>query len=179
MTSWRLYQVFSLQLLFRRHLLRAFFLPGLGIFWLFIGSIWYKDLRIILGATMQASRRAFNPTSLPGLRAPRTQRRDFNNTGQIPRPGLRGTRNGGTIIGRWRGVRRESTETGEDKTGHISASSNEGILFFDSESKCDGTRPRISEPTLFHRSVSSEAQLGSAITMARRSKSARPPKAIQ
>jgi hypothetical protein len=33
-----------------------------------------------------------------------------------------------------RGIRRESTETGEDKTGHISASSNEGILFFDSES---------------------------------------------
>lgn len=34
---------------------------------------------------------------------------------------------------RWRGVRRESTETGEDRTGHIAAKANEGILFFDSK----------------------------------------------
>ena len=35
-------------------------------------------------------------------------------------------------MGRWRSVRKESTETGEDSTGHITAHPNEGILFFDS-----------------------------------------------
>jgi len=39
-----------------------------------------------------------------------------------------------TVLGRPRGVRGESTESGEDSSGHISASPNEGILFIDSES---------------------------------------------
>jgi hypothetical protein len=30
-------------------------------------------------------------------------------------------------------VRGESTATGEDRSGHIAAQANEGILFFDSE----------------------------------------------
>ena len=115
------------------------FAPLIGIFWIFSGSIWYEVLHIILGATMQTSRRVFfNPTSLPGLRAPRAQRRDFYNARLGLRPGLRDSRHNGSAVGRWKGVRRESTETGEDKTGHISASSNEGILFFDSESRRTG-----------------------------------------
>lgn len=82
---------------------------------------------------MQASRRVFfNPTSLPSLRTPRAQRRDLYDTRQTTGGGLGGWRNDRARLGR--GIRRESTETGEDKTGHISASPNEGILFFDSKS---------------------------------------------
>ncbi|KAE8451488.1 hypothetical protein EG329_003561 [Mollisiaceae sp. DMI_Dod_QoI] len=74
---------------------------------------------------MQTSRRIFfNPTSLPGLRT-KPPRRDFYNSGNIPRPKLGLRRNV------WRGIRRESTETGEDQSGHIAAGFNEGILFFD------------------------------------------------
>lgn len=76
---------------------------------------------------MQASRRVyFNPTSIPSLRT-QAPTRDFYNAARIPRVGLRS--NAGT----WRSIRRESTETGEDQTGHISATPNEAILFFDSE----------------------------------------------
>jgi hypothetical protein len=76
-----------------------------------------------------ASRRVFNPTSIPGLRTiPR--RNIYNGTSRVS---LGGLRKGNTRLGTWRGVRKESTETGEDKTGHISASANEGILFFDSK----------------------------------------------
>ncbi|TVY81632.1 Mitochondrial escape protein [Lachnellula suecica] len=78
---------------------------------------------------MQATRRVFfNPTSVPSLRTRRPQTRDFYNAGHLARVGLRGN---GVRASRWRGVRRESTETGEDSTGHITAHSNEGILFFD------------------------------------------------
>jgi hypothetical protein len=82
---------------------------------------------------MQPSRRVlFNPTSLPVLRtrAPRPQRREFYNG--TSRVGIGGLGNNARL-GRWKSVRKESTETGEDKTGHISASANEGILFFDSK----------------------------------------------
>jgi hypothetical protein len=75
---------------------------------------------------MQTSRRVyFNPTSIPSVRTPRYSRRDFYNAGKIPRNGWRS--NAG------RGIRKESTDTGEDRTGHIRATSNEAILFFDSE----------------------------------------------
>ncbi|CZR56999.1 related to mitochondrial rRNA processing protein PRP12 [Phialocephala subalpina] len=74
---------------------------------------------------MQTSRRIFfNPTSLPGLRT-KPPRRDFYNGGITPRP-MVGLRNG-----MWRGIRKESTETGEDQSGHITAGLNEGILFID------------------------------------------------
>lgn len=81
---------------------------------------------------MQPSRRValFNPTSLPSLRRPRPQRRNFHNGSS--RVGIGGLGNNARA-GRWRAIRKESTETGEDKTGHISASANEGILFFDSK----------------------------------------------
>jgi len=38
---------------------------------------------------------------------------------------------------RLKGIRRESTQAGEDKTGHIAAKQNEAILFFDSEFSYD------------------------------------------
>jgi hypothetical protein len=61
---------------------------------------------------MQTSRRAsFNPTSIPRLRTPSAPRRDFYNAGRIPRNGWKGDCG--------RGIRRESTETGENRTGHI------------------------------------------------------------
>ncbi|RDW85852.1 hypothetical protein BP5796_04177 [Coleophoma crateriformis] len=78
---------------------------------------------------MQSARRvhrAFNPTSLPGLRAPRIHTREFYNAGKLPRAGQQLKTNGAL-----KGLRRESTQTGEDQTGHISESSNEAILFFD------------------------------------------------
>lgn len=78
---------------------------------------------------MQTSRSVFNPTSIPSLRAPR---RGFHNAGTTSRAGIRGLGKGNGA--RWRGIRKESTDTGEDKTGHISAHANEGILFFDSKS---------------------------------------------
>lgn len=75
---------------------------------------------------MQTSRRIyFNPTSIPSLRTPRCSRRDFYNAGEVTRSGWRNNAR--------RGIRMESTETGENQTGHISATSNEAILFFDSE----------------------------------------------
>jgi hypothetical protein len=75
-----------------------------------------------------SARAIFNPTSIPGLR-PRL-RRDYYNYGLLrPRVGF-GRRE--TV---WRGIRRESTETGEDQTGHISRGGNEAILFFDSRSQ--------------------------------------------
>jgi len=75
---------------------------------------------------MQSSRRVlFNPTSLPGWR--RTPR-DFHKYGYRQAAGLRF---GAQDIGRRSGIRRITTETGEDKTGHISAKNNEGILFID------------------------------------------------
>ncbi|KAK0125310.1 mitochondrial escape protein 2 [Cadophora gregata] len=75
---------------------------------------------------MQSSRRIFfSPTSRPGLRPRRAIKRDFYNAGYSPRLCLR------KDVGAWQGIRRESTETGEDQTGHITARSNEGILWFD------------------------------------------------
>jgi hypothetical protein len=77
---------------------------------------------------MQTSRRIyFNPTSIYSLRTTRCSRRDFFNGGEV-----RPTRSGWRSNAR-RGIRMESTETGENQTGHISATSNEAILFFDSE----------------------------------------------
>jgi hypothetical protein len=58
---------------------------------------------------------------------PKAPRRDFYSAKKIPRVGIR---NDG---GKWRGIRPQSTETGENQTGHISATTNEAILFFDSE----------------------------------------------
>lgn len=78
---------------------------------------------------MQSARRvnrAFNPTSLPGLRAPRIHTRDLYSSGKLPRTGQQLK-----VDGALKGLRRESTQTGEDQTGHIAASSNEAILFFD------------------------------------------------
>lgn len=79
---------------------------------------------------MQTTRRVvFNPTSLPGLRAARIQSRDLYSTGISARAVPRPFKFGGP--GRWIGVRRSSSQAGENESGHISASANEGILFFD------------------------------------------------
>ncbi|TVY94316.1 Mitochondrial escape protein [Lachnellula willkommii] len=79
---------------------------------------------------MQTTRRVFfNPTSIPSLRTKRPHSRDFYTAGYVARAGLR--KDNGAAVGRWRSVRKESTETGEDSSGHISAHPNEGILFFD------------------------------------------------
>lgn len=81
---------------------------------------------------MQSARRvSFNPTSIPELRASKAHRQ-YHNVGNFPRAGLGLSRRNQAAIGRWKEVRRQSTETGEDQTGHIAAGSNEGILFFDS-----------------------------------------------
>lgn len=83
---------------------------------------------------MQSSTRRvlFNPTSIPSLRTKKPQSRDFYNDSTLLRVGLKN----GVESARWRGlrgsVRRESTQIGEDRTGHIKAQANEGILFFDS-----------------------------------------------
>jgi hypothetical protein len=75
---------------------------------------------------MQTSRRIyFNPTSIPRLRTTGASKRNLYNATKIPRSGWRSNAS--------KGIRRESTETGEDRTGHISATSNEAILFFDSK----------------------------------------------
>jgi hypothetical protein len=73
----------------------------------------------------RSGRVRFNPTGLPGLRSPARQHHFL----QAQPVG----RNVGAVKGVWKGLRRVSTETGEDKSGHIVAASNEGILFFDSE----------------------------------------------
>lgn len=76
----------------------------------------------------------FNPTSVPALRTPRPPRlqtRAFGNVGNFARVGLKGLkydRSKGM-----KGVRRESTQIGENESGHITAGTNEGILFLDSE----------------------------------------------
>ncbi|PQE09927.1 Mitochondrial escape 2 protein [Rutstroemia sp. NJR-2017a BVV2] len=84
---------------------------------------------------MSATRRVlFNPTSLPALRTPRIRRHDFGNVGCFTRTGLRGFKKEfkkDGVAGQWRSVRQESTQTGENETGHITAGANEGILFFD------------------------------------------------
>lgn len=75
---------------------------------------------------MQASRRVvFNPTSIPCLRAPRP-RQEFYHNARIARIG------GSVTSLRWNGVRRLTTQAGEDKSGHINAAPNEAILFIDS-----------------------------------------------
>ncbi|ATZ48119.1 Bcyme2 [Botrytis cinerea B05.10] len=74
----------------------------------------------------------FNPTSVPALRTPRPPRlqtRAFGNVGNFARVGLKGLkydRSKGM-----KGVRRESTQIGENESGHITAGTNEGILFLD------------------------------------------------
>jgi hypothetical protein len=65
----------------------------------------------------------FNPTSLPGLRS---QSRPIQYTRITARCVGRG-------LNRFAGLRRVSTLTGEDESGHIAAHTNEGILFFDSK----------------------------------------------
>ena len=103
----------------------------------------------------------FNPTSIPGLRSPGAPRRDFYNAGNNPRLGLK------SGLWKWRGVRKESTETGENRTGHINATANEGILFFDSEMYTKST----SDISLTHiRHFPLEAHLASTIAMASRTK---------
>ncbi|KAG9248897.1 escape protein-like protein 2 [Calycina marina] len=67
----------------------------------------------------------FNPTSLPGLRTARP-RCDFSHNPISPSRWIANDN-----LGRWKVLRRASSEAGEDATGHISATSNEGILFFD------------------------------------------------
>lgn len=77
----------------------------------------------------------FNPTSVPALRTPRPPRlqtRAFGNAGNLGRVGLKGLKYDG-LKGQWRVVRKESTQIGENESGHITAGTNEGILFLDSE----------------------------------------------
>jgi hypothetical protein len=106
-----------------------------------------------------SARAVFNPTSIPGLR-PRL-RRDYYNSGLLrPRVEIKKRE---TV---WRGIRRESTETGEDQTGHISRGGNEAILFFDSKASSTlAGHWRFSVPILtffIHRCLSIKAQLGSS-----------------
>ena len=108
----------------------------------------------------------FNPTSIPGLRTPRAPRRDFYNAARISRSGWKSYL-GGTI-------RRESTETGENRTGHISATPNEAILFFDSELSLS-----FSIHKLISRYFPLEAHMGFAVTMASRAGSTGSPPTIQ
>jgi hypothetical protein len=144
---------------------------------------------------MQTSRRVlFNPTSLPGLRSPRTQGRNLYSAGNIRGAGPR-TFNFDSAV-RWRGVRkyglplrvltkkntlltdfRSSTETGEDNTGHIFAGPNEGILFFDSEPVA--RRSAWLQANQIWRLISLEVELAPSTAMARRPKSARPHVEIQ
>ncbi|CAG8956475.1 hypothetical protein HYFRA_00003861 [Hymenoscyphus fraxineus] len=73
----------------------------------------------------------FNPTSIPSLRTKKPHTRDIYNATSLLRVGLgKGTVNAGWKFARG-SVRRESTQIGEDATGHIKANANEGILFFD------------------------------------------------
>lgn len=65
----------------------------------------------------------FNPTSLPGLRLQGSQIQYARTTARCVGRGLN----------RLAGLRRVSTVTGEDESGHIAAHTNERILFFDSE----------------------------------------------
>jgi hypothetical protein len=65
----------------------------------------------------------FNPTSLPGLRSQQTSIQYARTTARCVGRGLN----------RSVGLRRVSTVTGEDESGHIAAHTNEGILFFDSK----------------------------------------------
>ncbi|KAJ8064819.1 hypothetical protein OCU04_007127 [Sclerotinia nivalis] len=77
----------------------------------------------------------FNPTSVPALRSPRPPRlqaRAFGNAGNLGRVGVKGLKYDG-LKNTWKGVRRESTQIGENGSGHITAGTNEGILFLDSE----------------------------------------------
>lgn len=67
----------------------------------------------------------FNPTSCPGLRCQRGYIQTAKSSPKSPSIRANGFKS--------RGVRNESTATGEDRTGHIVAHANEGILFFDSE----------------------------------------------
>lgn len=107
---------------------------------------------------MQSSRRIFfNPTSIPSLRT-KAPRRDFYNGAVRPRVGGKGNV--------WRLLRRESTETGEDQSGHIAAAKNEGILFFDSMN----LQFLVLTPLIVNRPLPAEAQLGSSIAMACRPK---------
>ncbi|KAI9651385.1 mitochondrial escape protein 2 [Ciborinia camelliae] len=76
----------------------------------------------------------FNPTSVPALRTPRPpkfQTRAFGSAGNFGRVGLKGLKYDG-VKGQLKGVRRESTQIGENESGHITAGTNEGILFLDS-----------------------------------------------
>lgn len=76
----------------------------------------------------------FNPTSVPALRTPRPPRpqtRAFGNVGNFTRVGLKGLKY--DRLKDIKGVRRESTQIGENESGHITAGTNEGILFLDSE----------------------------------------------
>ncbi|KFY59315.1 hypothetical protein V497_04383 [Pseudogymnoascus sp. VKM F-4516 (FW-969)] len=76
--------------------------------------------------SVPARRAVFNPTSIPELRPRRTY---FQPARTIPgRPPAGRPKNWS-----WRVVRKESTEVGENHSGHIEAHTNEGILFFDSK----------------------------------------------
>ncbi|KAL3424664.1 hypothetical protein PVAG01_03945 [Phlyctema vagabunda] len=79
----------------------------------------------MMQTSARLQRGLFNPTGLPSLRFRGVQARSFNNVGKESRVAAHLNRVN------LKGVRRASTETGEDKTGHISASAQEGILFFD------------------------------------------------
>jgi hypothetical protein len=65
----------------------------------------------------------FNLTSLPGLRSQQSSIHYARMTARCM----------GRSLNRSAGLRRVSTLTGEDESGHIAAHANEGILFFDSE----------------------------------------------
>jgi hypothetical protein len=73
-------------------------------------------------------------------------------------------------------VRKQSTETGEDSTGHISAHPNEGILFFDSKNL--GYSMRFLK-LMSHRPLSPEASLDSSIALPRRQESVRSTDPLQ
>jgi hypothetical protein len=91
----------------------------------------------------------FNPTSLPGLRL---QRSYIQNARAIPKMPL------GKGASQKPRLRMKSTLTGEDKSGHIVAQANEGIVFFDSQFRT-GRSSEVIWLLIISRSVPAETQL--------------------
>lgn len=127
----------------------------------------------------------FNPTSVPALRsprAPRLQTRSFCHAGNLGRVGLKGLKYDGSVA-KLKGVRRESTQIGENESGHITAGTNEGILFLDSESLIlysviESQQPADAFP---QRHLPNKAWMASSDTMVRKNgfRSPRCPLSVQ
>ncbi len=76
-------------------------------------------------------------------------------------------------------LRRVSTVTGEDETGHIAAHRNEGILFFDRKVPICTILNFQNEMLITFRPLSPEAELGTASPISKRKEPTRSALAIQ